>query len=573
MIGLCLICLMDRALAQGAVQVALKFVPRKEAREKVAPEPNQLGDIVRLRADADSSAGIARIVFEIDNQFRAEVKKPPYLYDWDTLAENDGTHTISVIAYNVNGQTGVQRVKVKVENKLALGHKHFAREALEAFRRADELGLVKAARKAYRITTVDPSVARMMALAVGVQGDLARAFQMLDDRQLGIPPEDPITLEVRGFLLLARAFRNPDIRASLADLQQGMALTRRRSQMALEETLKEFPASTTEQEGLLARGDAFFGVGKYDAALEPYQKAAEKAASGTPRRRAVQRVGATLLALGRTAEAEKSILKLIKDREANTTTYALLAGILFQQRKYQVAREMVENGVTQRNPASLVVSVLCNLALGARAEAYKQARDAVYAADTAETQYVALAALGDNGDKEGAFKSFTSAAINAPLYVPNLTERAFQVMNYDQDSERFAKAINLFDLVLTLDSNCAAAVAGRTLALMQEKRHSAAQTFLARWSKLEPTAPDLFVLTAVDLYRDPTKVRAMNEALARARQIDPANFRDQRVPELPEISTRIMRLRRTVPFTPRFLDRADAPPAPLDDVKTGQAAE
>jgi tetratricopeptide (TPR) repeat protein len=359
----------------------------------------------------------------------------------------------------------------------------------------------------------------------------------------------------------------------LPDLPQGLSATRRRALNALDEVLDEFPSKTQDVGGLIARGDAYLQVGKRAEALTNYEKALEFASAGEQRRRVGQRVTLGLLYNGRLAEAEQTALKLIRKQEANATTFALLGAVQFQQRKYQQARDAVEAGVKARNPASLTVATFCDLVLGAKAQAYKEAKDAVLAADMAETQFVAQALLADVGDKEGAYKSFYRAALNAPLYMPVLVERAYEIMAYDaQDGERFSKALNLFDLVLALEPDNADATAGRAIALMQEKRHTAAQAAITRLGKLEPTAPDYFVLAAADLARDAAKIRMVNDALARARQIDPLNFKDAKVPDLPELTARIMRLRRTIPMTPRFLDRADQPPAPLDDAKVAQAA-
>ena len=118
--------------ANAQVNVSAKFVPRKNSKEKSAPDPTKLSDTIALEAKADSSAGIMRVTLEIDDQFREERKKPPYNFEWDTLGERDGAHTVSIVAYNANGQTGVKRMKVNVENKLSLGIDYYAEQALNA---------------------------------------------------------------------------------------------------------------------------------------------------------------------------------------------------------------------------------------------------------------------------------------------------------------------------------------------------------------------------------------------------------------------------------------------------------
>ena len=162
----------------------------------------KLSDMVRLKAEADSKSGIERITFEVDDQFRAEAKQPPYLFDWDTLNENDGQHTIAITAYNVNGQTGIQRLKMTVENKLSLGIKHWVKDGLAAFGRNDLRTLDKDARKSFKISRIDVDAVRLMALNLGAKGDIGGGLRLLDDQQIGVPKEEPFTLRIRGYLAL-----------------------------------------------------------------------------------------------------------------------------------------------------------------------------------------------------------------------------------------------------------------------------------------------------------------------------------------------------------------------------------
>jgi tetratricopeptide (TPR) repeat protein len=550
------------------VKVSSAFVPRKEAKEKIVPDPQKLTDIVRVKVDADSSGGIEKVVFEIDDQFRAEVKKPPYQFDWDTLAENDGAHTLGIIAYNINGQTGVQRLKVNVENKLALGIEHWVQAGLTAFRRGDAEAMERAARKAFRINNRNPESARLMALLRGVQGDIGGAFGMLNDQQNNIPKDDSVTQEVTAYLTLSRGVYANTVAAMVPDLNAALALMKPRAKAIVREAQAAYPPDKTDAKGHIARGDACLQVNQADEAAKAYEMAVSAASSDTVlRRTANRRLALAYLNLFRMKDAEKLIGQLLSGSDATITDSALWGTYLFMNRKYQQAKEAVRDAGAKRNAAGLCVAVLSDLAMGARSFAYKEARDAVEIADTAETQYVAQAALADAGDQANATKSFQTAYLRAPFFFPTLVSRGYEIMAYGKGDERFVDASNIFDAVLRFEPDNAGALAGRALAYTAQRRFAAALPLLKKLQNVDPLSPDLAVLTAAQYEQSKETFKAAQDALGRARRIDPVNFKDVSLPSMPEFAVRMARLRRVIPLSPRLLDIADNP-SPIETAVT-----
>ncbi|HZP80820.1 MAG TPA: Ig-like domain-containing protein [Chthonomonadaceae bacterium] len=542
------------ARAETTLTVALTAKPEASASKPVALDPAKLSDVVRVQARADSSAGIARVTFEVDDQFRIEVKQPPYLYDWDTVEEDDGAHTVAVIAYDTNGQTAVKRLKVTVDNQLSLGIKAHAARALEAFRRGDYAEVDREARRAYKISTADPEAARVMALSIGIKGDLTRAFQILDDPQIKIPPGDPITVEVRSFLLLARAATTLNLATMAGDIQNALPILRKQAESALQAARATDPA---DYAGLLARGDALFTYRDFDGALDSYQRALKLASPGAQKRRAQHRVALAMLKIGRIPEVELMLTSLVNGPDGNATSSALLGMTYFQNHRYPEARRAVESGVQARNVASLLVAALSDLAIGANARAYAEAKQAVNAADTAQTQVVAQAVLADTGDKEGTRRSFQIAFLRAPLFFPSLLERAYDHIAYDKSDDRFAQALAVFDLVLRYEPDNAAAMAGRLAALIQLRRRKTAAAALSRLIELDRFAPDVFILQAAYYNEDNKQQRVATESLALARKQLPEFIKDFTVPRIPAFAPRLVKMRRIVPLTPELLDLAD----------------
>ncbi len=555
--GLCLIA--GGALAQSSVRVSAKFIPRKETKEKFAPDPTKLNNIVRYEVEADSSAGVARVTFEVDDQFRLEVKKPPYRYDWDTLNENDGPHTIAIVAYNNNGQTGVLRTKVAVENKLSLGIPYYAEQALEAMRTGDEVTLEHAARKAYKISTAEPDAIRAMALYIGFRGNVDEAMRMLNDRQSGII-DDEVTLEIKGFLQLLRAGRNPNLIAMLPDLRTGLGMAQQRARIIISETKKRISDSSTDPSALLNRGDIFWTYHKYEAAFASYTSAEQLAKEPALLRRIQLRKGIALLRLGRIKEAEDIAKALLKKFGGDYTVQALNGAVLYYQRRYSEAQNMVEKAADKKNLASVMVCSMTDLILGARARAYKQVRDAFKVLDGTETQFAALAVLAEAGEKENARKSFTLAIMNSPLAVSTLSEYAFNSMVFENAPDRFQYALNIFDVALNLEPDNASALSGRAVALYGLKRWKSLTDCLEKLHNADPVSPDLFVLMAAEMSQDPAKAPAIAEALRRANRLDPINFNFKDVPKAEILAAKVMRVRRVLPLTPFVMDRADNPP-------------
>ena len=561
---------------QSDAQVALKaaFIPIPESGQKSIPDASRLSDVTRVEAEADSSSGITRVTFEVDEQFRAEVKKPPYTFDWDTLNENDGQHTISVTAYNAKGQTGVQRLKVIVLNQLNLGVKHFVQEGVDGFEHGDYQLLDRSARKAFKISSVDVDAIRLMALDSGIRGDVNRGFQLLDDQQNAVPKYEPLTLRVRGFLLLGRAASQASVPAMLADLHSGLDLVREQATADATKVDTLFPGTRSDYTVQLARGDALYSHGGYEAALSAYEFAAKLANSKESARRARQRSVMVLLRVGRLAEADTRAIRLANDSDGNGdgTSAAIRGAALYQERRYTEARDAVRDGVQQRNAAALVVATLADLALNDRAGAYVAARDAVQAADTAETQYAAFAALGDTGQADAARRTFRIAFLRAPLFMPTLIERAYQVLAYDRSDDRWIQAMNLFDLVLKAEPDNSNALAGRVAIMLHLGRYTAAAPVVARLEANDPTAPEVGILKAATAARGADTSKEIQQALIKAHRSDAANFDGGNLPKIEDLAFTLIRLRRVIPLTPSLLDTSDlAKPIEKRNVSSARA--
>ena len=71
---------------------------------------------VVIRATASDDKSVAKVVFYIDNVSRFTDTASPYCYNWNSVGEPDGQHTIKVRAYDTIDLTGEQEITVVLNN-------------------------------------------------------------------------------------------------------------------------------------------------------------------------------------------------------------------------------------------------------------------------------------------------------------------------------------------------------------------------------------------------------------------------------------------------------------------------
>src|SRR5579863_2314363 len=66
---------------------------------------DKIHDISKIVAHADSSDGIDKVEFYVDDQLKSTAQGVPYTLTWDTIPDTEGKHTLAITAYDSNGQT------------------------------------------------------------------------------------------------------------------------------------------------------------------------------------------------------------------------------------------------------------------------------------------------------------------------------------------------------------------------------------------------------------------------------------------------------------------------------------
>ena len=82
-----------------------------------APAANALlSGLAAITANAQDDVGVASVDFYIDDQLEFTDSSSPYTHDWDTQFENDGSHSLKVVARDAASNTNEASITVTVDN-------------------------------------------------------------------------------------------------------------------------------------------------------------------------------------------------------------------------------------------------------------------------------------------------------------------------------------------------------------------------------------------------------------------------------------------------------------------------
>jgi tetratricopeptide (TPR) repeat protein len=518
-----------------------------------------LSDIVEVKAEANSDAGITRVEFSVNDQLRATVTKPPYQYRWDTIEEEEGTHTLIVSAYDGSGKAASKRIKVEVDNNLSLGIKAHAEKAHTLFRRGDFDGAALSGRKAYRINRNDIDAIRAMAAAVGGQGDYNRALDLLEkppmenNQVIGDPTRFPLAdraaMELRGLFRLRRAATQTTATAMVADLAVAYDLGKRLIEKMTADIRARHPESDRSPANLMALGDALVLNGKFEQAHALYRQIPVAGESGVAAR---HRIAYSLANLGRVREAEMLLLGMVNGSEGNNATRAMLGWIYLLQRRFAAAREISERPAQQNSLTGLIVYGYASLAQRDFRRAADALRRAAERSDLPEVSYLAACYFTDTGDLKRAtdFLLLTIGyfTTNFDLYAL----RGFQIAALNP-KDGFSQAQVFFDFVIQRDPQNLAARLGKGITLIQQKQFKAADPLLLNLSRDDRNSADVWMALAAAYTGNRNEQRYANEAMDMAKRLDPERFGDRMIPKMPEFVWKVIPYRRTPLLTPALL--------------------
>jgi tetratricopeptide (TPR) repeat protein len=518
-----------------------------------------VSDVTKVTAQAFSEAGVTKVEFSVDDQLRATLTKAPYEYKWDTIDEDEGRHTLIVAVFDGEGKTGTKRVKVEVDNGLSKGVKPHAEMAQALFRKGELDAAMLEARKAYRVNNADIDAIRALAAATGGKGDYNRAIDLLEKQQninnqligdaKSYPLSDKSSMELRGLFRMLRAEKQPNAAAMLPDLTTSYDFWRKLYVNYLTDVRSAHPDTDQSAAGLFAVGDALYYHGEYDAALALYQKAPTGGKDGVY---AAHRSALAMIRLGRLKDAELLLTSLISAGKGTDVTHAILGDIALIQRRYAKARSEMDGPVSHSSLSGLVIASHADVGKAN----YRQALDelkqaAAKASDFAEVQYLAAGLFTDTRDLARASSSLFAAMRADPGLLDFYAMRGFQLASL-VPTDGFAQAQVFFDFVLQREPHHHAAMIGKAMCLVNQKKYAQAEPLLKELTREDRDSADVWIVQAAVLASG-TVQQGASEALATARKLDPEHFNYIYVPKMAEIASRVATYRRPPLLTPALI--------------------
>src|SRR5207247_2650709 len=112
------------------------------------------------RVSGGEDVGIAKVEFMVDDQLRSTDTSTPYSFDWDTLDETEGSHTLTATVFDAKGQTKRAKLSVMVDNELSKGADYHADAAMDSLKAGNPGAAANSARKALKIDPMNRKAAR-----------------------------------------------------------------------------------------------------------------------------------------------------------------------------------------------------------------------------------------------------------------------------------------------------------------------------------------------------------------------------------------------------------------------------
>ncbi len=488
------------------------------------------------------NADIEKVEFEVDGQLKYTATAVPYTFNWDTLADSEGSHNLTVTVTDSKDRKAQAKATVTIDNELSKGVEYYANGALEAVKAGNTDQAAKLARRALKIAPDDYRAARALAAVDRQKGDIAGAIQVLEQAKL--PADD---VQVRRDL--SALYIEQGAQADTSDdfvKAAGKAIDTYKSALA-----NRVAAAGSNPVG---HGDALAAAGNWDGAIAQYEQCGE---ANDARMECVNRLLLADINTGRTRETRSLLGSLIREKRADQVTHALEAYQLLRDHQPTRAREMVQEGVDAGVLPALIVAAYADLELRQGKKAREEEEKAFAIAP--DVPAVLLLRSYVQPDPIDSDKTLIRVLELDPLNADAYAARGYRTL-LSRGMGRYQAADQLFALAMKRSPNDPYAVEGAALSLIGQQRPKEAEPLLDQLATLDPNAADVHGVRAFN-YSLGEKSFKTNDELEAARKLDPEDWADVLLPKPPELTAHVFRYKYPVWLTPDSLYPATAPAA------------
>jgi tetratricopeptide (TPR) repeat protein len=475
---------------------------------------DSISDVAKIVAHADSTDNIDKVEFYVDDQLRFTAPSVPYIFTWDTIPDKEGMHTLTVTAFDGNGQTKKLSITLNIENELALGGDALAQKAGEALKANDLPTAMKYCRRALKADPGNAEGSRVLAGIYATESDWNKAVTTLE-KSKNVTTDSTTMLELATYKM-RRALQPENTPTFFTELESIRSLRQQAADLHTAEVTKQNPDNTAATHEAI--GDALLAAGHFHEAVLEYRKSADKEHAPAT---SVNRYALAKLYEG-TPEEALEILHIaeVNGMKADAATRAVQGLALARATKYDEARMSVAGDVPANYPAALYVAAYADTSTGKYAQARAEAQAAAKLLPrAAETFYANSMTLQKINEQEDALNATLALA---PFQVAPYLDFAARVA-VEKQPDRYDRAMKFVDFVLKRDPGNRNARLQKALLYLQTNRLKEGGAVLDGLAQGTRQSPE--VLEALSIYwqmsNKPGVSQRYNEA---AHQMDKVRF-------------------------------------------------
>ena len=479
---------------------------------KASPtEGDKVADIAKVTAKVDSTDGVDKVEFRIDDELRYTDTSTPYSYDWDTIADKEGKHTVTITAFDSNGATKRFTLNLEVDNDLSLGAEALASKAKEALSERKYDSAILYGRRALKAEPGNIVGSRAIAGVYGMRHEWGKAIATLD-KAMGLDVSASALSELASYRV-QRALEPDNAANFFGELSAANELRHKAADLAVQDTKK---SSVGNSEAI---GDSLLAAGRVREAVAEYGKAAMKMDAPLS---ATNRLALGYALADQPQEALGLLRPLQRNKKDDAASRAIIGLALLRLMQFAEARQAVQPDLADQKPASLIVAAFADNALGKSREAAAFAKDAVALVPTAAEAHYAYALSAPNlKDQEREINlAISYNGFQSGPYLDYAVRTALS-----KRTDRYEQALNLTDLALKNDpDNLNARLVQAQLYLFLKKIPDA-ETVLGQLNRMRGAAlnPD-YQLTLASYWDIKGNGNKVNISLAEAKRLDAARF-------------------------------------------------
>ncbi len=522
---LCLLSLLLFAACPLFADVNIKFDDLKEG--------DKISDISIIVVRADSSDGIDKVEFAVDDQLKFTTGSTPYIYKWDTIPETEGKHVLSVTAIDSNGVKKTVVLNLTIDNALDTGVEALAAISSEALKKNDKIRAVNYSRRALKADPTNIVAARALSAVLASRLDYDKAISTLSKAK-NLEMSVEALLELSSYRV-KRAFLPEFVASVYKELEIVYSLRKQAADLNILQ-LKSKNAAPTDIDAKVQLGDTYFSAGRYKDAQSEYGAIAYKTDANFP---VLNRLALSYIMDHREDEAIKILRTGLRDKTADAAAKATVGLALLRQKKFAEAKALTAEDGGKGNAACLLVASFADAALGKRELAFREALKAQETlGELGEVHYALSMSVPKLAESE---QETVQAIALSPLHSGPYLAYANQYV-LDKHKDNYVVGIAFGNFVLKFDPNNDSAKFFQTLVFLQSKRIPEAETYLSELLKKEPKAPD-FQLAAAAYFEILEKSTASSERFEIAKRLYP-EFASNILPFKPMEIVREMLIRR-----------------------------